>query len=98
MNGYHISYWAAGRGTANCRKNRGFHLVAEGKDLVTDGPAGTFQTVRIYKRGGKIRCTVDDVLSLAYDDDGPEPTATAGAVEWIRPGEVPARADALRST
>lgn len=70
LNGYHISYWAAGRGTVNLRKNRGFHFAAEGKDLITDTPAGSFQTVRIYKRGGKIRCTVDDVVSLAYDDDG----------------------------
>jgi len=70
LNGYHISYWAAGRGTANVRKNAGFHLVAEGADLVTSGPAGGFQTVRIYKRGGKIRCTVDDRVSVAYDDDG----------------------------
>lgn len=83
LNGYHISYWAAGRGTANCRKNRGFHLVAEGKDLITDGLAGTFQTVRIYKRGGKIRCTVDDVLSLAYDDDG----TTFGPV-WTHRGWI----------
>ena len=83
LNCYHISYWAAGRGTANCRKNRGFHLVAEGKDLVTDGPAGTFQTVRIYKRGGKIRCTVDDVLSVAYDDDG----TTFGPV-WTHGGWI----------
>jgi len=83
LNGYHISYWAAGRGTANCRKNRGFHLVAEGIDLVTDGPAGRFQTVRIYKRGGKIRCTVDDVLSLAYDDDG----TTFGPV-WTHRGWI----------
>lgn len=70
LNGYHISYWAAGRGTAHVRKNRGFHLVAQGTDLVTEGPAGAFQTVRVYKRGGQIRCTVDDVVSIAYDDDG----------------------------
>lgn len=83
LNCYHVSYWAAGRGTANLRKNRGFHLAAEGKDLITDGQAGTFQTVRIYKRGGKIRCTVDDVLSLAYDDDG----TTFGPV-WTHSGWI----------
>jgi hypothetical protein len=70
LNGYHISYWAAGRGTANVRKNEGFHLVATGEDLVTGAPAGTFQTVRIYKRGGKIRLMVDDRISVAWDDDG----------------------------
>ncbi len=83
LNGYHISYWAAGRGTANLRKNRGFHLTAEGEDLVTEGPAGAFQTVRIYKRGGKIRCTVDDVVSVAYDDDG----TTFGQV-WTHSGWI----------
>jgi rhamnogalacturonyl hydrolase YesR len=83
LNCYHVSYWAAGRGTANLRKNHGFHLVAEGKDLVTDGAAGAFQTVRVYKRGGMIRCTVDDVISLAYDDDG----TTFGPV-WTHSGWI----------
>lgn len=83
LNCYHISYWAARRGTANLRKNRGFHLAAEGKDLVTDGPAGGFQTVRIYKRGGKIRCTVDDLVSVAYDDDG-----TAFGPVWTHSGWI----------
>lgn len=83
LNGYHISYWAAGRGTANVRKNRGFHLVAEGTDLVTEAPAGAFQTVRLYKHGGTIRCTVDDALSVAYDDDG----TTFGPV-WTHTGWI----------
>ena len=30
LNSYHISYWAAGRGFANLRKNHGFHLAASG--------------------------------------------------------------------
>ncbi|MCP5111887.1 MAG: DUF1961 family protein, partial [bacterium] len=70
LNGYHISYWAGERGTANVRKNRGFQLVAEGKDLVAGAPADAFQTVRIYKRGGTIRLTVDGELAAAYDDNG----------------------------
>lgn len=70
LNSYHISYWAAGRGTANLRKSKGFHLVAEGKDLVFDTPPDAFQTIRVYKRGGAIRLTVDDVVALAWDDDG----------------------------
>ena len=69
LNNYHISYWAAGRDTTHIRKNKGFHKPAVGKDLVDGGPDG-FQTIRIYKRGGKIRLMVDDVVSLAYDDDG----------------------------
>ncbi len=70
INCYHISYWAAGRGTANMRKSKGFHLVAEGKDLIHGAPADAFQTIRLYKRGGKIRLMVDDVVAMAYDDDG----------------------------
>ena len=70
LNNYHISYWAGDRSTANVRKNRGFHLVAAGPDLVVGAPPEAFQTVRLYKRGGQIRLTVDDVISVAYDDDG----------------------------
>lgn len=69
LNNYHISYWAGDRGTANVRKNKGFQLVAVGKDLVAAGPADAFQTVQLYKRGGKIRLMVDDVISVAFDDD-----------------------------
>jgi hypothetical protein len=70
INGYHISYWAGKRGTANVRKNAGFNLVATGTDRIFNAPADAFQTVRIYKRGGTIRLMVDDVISVAYDDDG----------------------------
>ena len=70
LNNYHVSYWAGTRGSANLRKNRGFHLVSTGKDLVADAPAESFQTVRIHKRGGAIRVTVDEALSVAFNDDG----------------------------
>ncbi len=70
LNGYHTSYWAAGRGTAHIRKNKGFYLVKAGQDLVTPAAADQFQTVRIYKRGGRIRVMVDDVVSVSWDDDG----------------------------
>jgi Domain of unknown function (DUF1961) len=75
LKNYHISYWASTlengpRNDANLRKNPGFHLVAVGKDLVTPAPADSFQTIRLYKRGGVIRLMVDDVVSVAYDDDG----------------------------
>ena len=83
LNSYHVSYCAAGRGTAHVRKNAGFHLVAEGKDLVTDGAPDAFQTLRIYKRAGVMRCTVDDIVSLAYDDDG----TTFGPV-WTHRGWI----------
>ena len=70
LNNYHISYWAGERGTANVRKNAGFQLVATGKDLVAPAPADPFQTTRLYKRGGTIRLMVDDVIEVAFDDDG----------------------------
>jgi len=70
LNGYHISYWAGERGTANIRKNAGFKLVATGPDRIRDAPAEAFQVVRIYKRGGTIRLMVDDVVSVGWDDDG----------------------------
>jgi hypothetical protein len=70
LNGYHVSYWAGTRNSANLRKNKGFDLVATGPDLVANAPAGKFQTIRIYKRGGTIRVLVDDVISVTYEDDG----------------------------
>lgn len=70
LNGYHISYWAGARGFANVRKNTGFKLVATGPDRVVDAPAEKFQVVRVYKRAGTIRLTIDDVIEVAYDDDG----------------------------
>ena len=70
LNNYHISYWAGERGSANLRKNAGFHLVATGPDLITSAPTNVFQTIRLYKRGGTIRLMVDDIVSVAFDDDG----------------------------
>jgi len=70
INNYHISYWAGGRGTANLRKNKGFHLVAVGRDLIEGAKPGAFQVVRVYKRGGRIVLTVDDIVALSCEDDG----------------------------
>ncbi len=83
LNAYHISYWAAGRGTANLRKSKGFHLVAEGKDLICDAPADAFQTVHVYKRGGAIRLMVDDIVALAWEDDGKLPGPSADREGWF---------------
>lgn len=33
-------------------------------------PTETFQAVRVYKRGGMIRLTVDGVVAAVFDDDG----------------------------
>ena len=83
LNGYHVSYWAGDRGTANVRKNAGFTLVAAGPDLIRDAADDRFQVVRIYKRGGTIRVTVDDIVSVAFDDDG----RTHGPV-WVHRGWI----------
>ena len=70
LNSYHLSYWAGDRGTAHLRKNYGAYVVAVGDDLIAGAAPDGFQTVRIYKRGGVIRITVDGIVALAYDDDG----------------------------
>ncbi len=83
LNNYHISYWAGDRGSANVRKNSGFALVATGPDLVAGAAAGAWQTIRLYKRGGLIRLTIDDIVSVAFDDDG----LTHGPV-WTHTGWI----------
>jgi len=70
LNNYHLSYFAAGRDAANLRKNKGFQLVSMGADLIGQGKQGEPQTVRIYKKGGKVRVIVDDIVALKFDDDG----------------------------
>ncbi len=94
LNNYHISYLAGERGTANVRKNAGFRWVATGKDLVVLAPADAFQIVRLYKRGGRIRLTVDDVIEAACDDDGKaygsvwNHSGWMGSGKWPTPGAV----------
>jgi hypothetical protein len=73
INSYHVSYWASPRGTVHLRKNQnqGFHLVAA-SDLnpIADFPAETFDTLRIYKRGNKLRIMINNRIAVAWDDDG----------------------------
>ncbi len=83
LNSYHVSYWAGDRGTSQLRKNYGAHVVAVGDDLVNGAPADAFQTIRIYKRAGTIRVTVDGIIAIAYDDDG----VTYGPV-WTHSGWI----------
>jgi hypothetical protein len=70
LNNYHISYWAGGRGTSNLRKNKGFHLVASGPDLVESAPAEAFQTIGICKCGNRIQLLVDGQMVIDWCDDG----------------------------
>ena len=70
LNNYHVSYWAGGRGFANMRKNRGFHLVTSGIDYIFADKQNTFQTVQVYKRGSQVRVMVDGKVAIAFDDDG----------------------------
>jgi hypothetical protein len=71
LEGYHVSYWAPPRGTTHIRKNRGFHLAAVSDlDLIAAAPPESFETVRIHKRGEKIRVLVNDRIVVAWDDDG----------------------------
>lgn len=85
---YHISYWASTlekgpRNDANLRKNPGFKLVAQGKELVSPAAENAFQTIRLYKRGGTIRLMVDDVVSVAFDDDGKTNGPVLDQPGWI---------------
>jgi hypothetical protein len=88
LKNYHISYWASSlekgpRVDANLRKNPGFQLVSVGKDLITEGQPDAFQTVRLYKRGGTIRLMVDDIVSVAFDDDGQKFGPVWNHAGWI---------------
>jgi hypothetical protein len=83
LNSYHVSYWAADRLTSHLRKNYGAHVVAVGDDLVTGAASDIFQIVRIHKRGGTVRVTVDGIVALAYEDDG----RTHGPV-WTHSGWI----------
>lgn len=71
LNGYHVSYWAAPRGTTHLRKNRGFHIVAVSElNPIAESPPEKFDTLRVHKRGARIRVMVDDRVIVAWDDDG----------------------------
>jgi hypothetical protein len=88
LKNYHVSYWASSlengpRGDANLRKNPGHRIVSVGRDLVTPAPADSFQKIRLYKRGGMIRLMVDDVVSVAFDDDGTTNGPVWGHSGWI---------------
>ena len=75
LNSYHASYWAAtqqdgtSRGTAHLRKNRGFDLVAAGKDFITGQGPGPHR-VRVLKVDGRIDVEVDGKLAVRWVDDG----------------------------
>ena len=86
LNNYHVSYWAPNRGTVNVRKNAGCHLVATGTDLISGAPADAFQVIRLYKRGGKIRLMVGDIIAVAFDDDG-----KANGPVWTHSGWIALR-------
>ncbi|MGH9340930.1 MAG: DUF1961 family protein [Acidobacteriota bacterium] len=69
LNGYHASYWAGRRGTANLRKNHGFHVVSSGTDHIGGQGPGPHR-VRLLKSGGRISLETRGALSLVFDDDG----------------------------
>lgn len=70
INNYHISYWASDRQFSNMRKNKGFKLVASGKDYITQSQPYKFNKIQIYKRDNHILLAVDGIIALAFDDDG----------------------------
>ena len=70
INCYHLSYLAIGRGSANIRKNPGFHLVASAPDLVTKGGPDKWHHLRLTRFGSDIELTVDGARCLTWTDDG----------------------------
>jgi len=70
LDNYHISYYAGHRGSANLRRNYGFHLAAIGVERVHTAPPETFHTITLLKQGGRVRLAVDGKVSVKFDDDG----------------------------
>jgi type 1 glutamine amidotransferase len=74
INNYHVSYWAItptgeARGTANIRKNHGFHLVSMGNDLIAGQGAGPHR-IRILKLGNQITVEANGKIEVRFEDDG----------------------------
>jgi len=74
INCYHVSYWAItstgeARGTANIRKNHGFHLVSMGSDLIAGQGPGPHR-IRILKLGNKITVEANGKIEVRFEDDG----------------------------
>jgi len=74
INCYHTSYWATdeqgqARETAHIRKNKGFYLVAKGKDFIAGQRPG-FHRIRMLKVGGKIEVEADSKIEVQWTDDG----------------------------
>lgn len=71
---YHTSYWAIdpqgdARGTSHIRKNRGFHLVAMGRDFIAGQGSGPHR-VRILKVGSRITVEANGKIEVQWEDDG----------------------------
>jgi len=70
INCFHTSYLAIGRGTANLRKNKGFHLPASGWDLSSKFPPLEWHKVRVTKCAALIELRFNGEVSFAWQDDG----------------------------
>ena len=75
IDSYHISYFATtprgnARGHSNMRKNSGFHLVAEGKDFISDIEDPGPHTVRVLKVGPEVTLEVNGKIALEWTDTG----------------------------
>jgi hypothetical protein len=70
IDSYHVSYFAGQRGSANVRKNSGFHLVTSGEDLVSKGGPDQWHQMRLTRFGPALELTVDGLRSVAWTDDG----------------------------
>lgn len=76
INAYHLAYFRRnpkpiGFQTCNLRKSHGFHLLARAGDpLPSSRDAAGPYAMRLIKCGPHIRFSINDLLILAWDDNG----------------------------
>jgi hypothetical protein len=61
------------------RKNHGFHLVADGEDLISEKESLGPYTVRVLKVGPRVTLAVDGEIALEWTDTGEQGGPPLGA-------------------
>ena len=77
IDAYHVSYFRRKAKderrftTCNMRKSHGFHLVCQGADPIPSVPdVDEPYQMKVTKCDGRIRISIDDLLSFDWQDDG----------------------------
>jgi hypothetical protein len=82
INCYHTSYIARGRGTANLRKNYGFHMMCNGDDISQSCAPEEWHRVSLSHFNDVVTLSFDGKTSYSHLDDGSvggPPIRTGGA-------------------